>query len=314
MTVKTMEPSEIDVWYLEPEEQDKLAGEMLPYFERRIKEHLGKRKMDSNELEELTFYWVSSILTQAAPWYSDLTREEFYSMNAEQKREAFLFEKEGTWDRAIKEYGEMGGDSMEKIIEKNISEKGKASLLDIGCGSLAFFDEVADKYAGKVECTGVSNVKPQEKKGIKVVNSLAEVLPEDWTDRFDLVTCFEASMYFYDNGGAFNEAVRAMKPEGKLLYRYGSLKSLGNDDLLERLLNVKDFKYTIRSEGRRNGEEHSGIFAKWLSVTYPFWNRLEEIEKNGNIAEVEGKRVSIKTIPSLSWCGLTLVVDGLGKS
>jgi SAM-dependent methyltransferase len=303
----------IELWYLEPDKCEQLAIEIAPYFEKKIIENLGKRKISSKELNELKLYWAASLAQETSFWYNGFTRSEFQLMTKEQKIEAILIEQDGTWDRAIRDYNQMAGQSIEEIIEKNIRENGRARLLDIGCGSLAFFDEVADKYQGKVECVGVSNAKPRERKGIKVVNSLAEALPEEWNDKFDLVTCFEASMYFYDNYRAFNEAVRVMKPEGKLLYGYGRLKSLGNDDLLERLLNVRDFQYIIKSEGSRNGEEHSGIFAKWLSVTYPFWDRLREIEDNGNMAEIECKKITMKTIPSRSWCRLTLVVEGLGK-
>lgn len=314
MAVKIIKPCKTENWYFQHEEEEAVAREMVPYFERRIIEHLGKRKIDFNELKELTFYWVSSFLHSSTFWYeNEMTREEFYSISRDKKRRIFLLQPEDSWNRAVEAYSQMGGAPMEKIIEENIRKKGSASLLDIGCGSLAFFDEVADKYQGKVECVGVSNMKVRERKGIKTVNSLAEILPEEWTDRFDLVTSFEASMYFYDNGRAFNEAVRVMKPEGKLFYGHGNLKSLGNDNLLERLLDVKDFQYTIKCKGKRNGEEYDGIFAKWLSVTYPFWDRLRKIENNGGRAEIENKKVAIKNIPSYSWCGQTLVVNGLGK-
>src|SRR3989344_2956460 len=256
------ETQELGIWRFSEKEEYDLAKMFAPKLKNKLLGILGDKKIEDSDLNEYSYYWASSIISPYPVLYlMGITRDSFFSNSDEDKLELLLKEY-NKWDRGIEEYEGMAKESLIEIIDDKIKEKGIAKILDIACGEIAFINQIEEKYGKNVECYAVSNEKPTLKNSTTFVNSLAEFLPSAWTNKFDLVTCFEASMYFYDNFRAFNEALRVMAPNGKLFYGEGNLKSLGNKELLERLLNVNDFEYTIPPGFGCSGQHYKGIFAK----------------------------------------------------
>ena len=289
-------------WSLDYQEVTPVIDEIMPFIQGNLRNSLGTREIGESEFGELSMYWATSL-----SWHGEISRNKFFSLSPEEKWK-FLSFREGSWTRGILEYSEMADYSITDLVEEKLDEKGKASILDIGCGNLYFLREMKEKYGDKIEYCGVANESPTDLGGIDFRHTLAELLPEEWQDTFDLVTCFESSMYIFDNSRAFNESLRVTAPGGRIFYGHGSLKSLGEQKLLERKLGLKNFSFVVPEGHSREGEKYEGLFAKWLEKTYNgFWDLTKDIE-NGETIHISRYSKDFEINEKLvdAWCGRTV--------
>ncbi len=193
-------------------EQDYVVAILHDVFQKKLLELAGSRNIDEIELNELAYYWDASAINT-----NSLPERTLLDMSPEEIQKYFLHGK-GDWKRGIKYYTQMAETSLTEIIERKLETQSRVKLLDIGCGDAAFLREVQEKYGGIVDCTGIAPFYDTDTKSVDFHLALAEILPEAWTDHFDLVTCFEASMYFWNQVKAFDEALRVVKSDGNLLW------------------------------------------------------------------------------------------------
>jgi len=300
-------------WEFSDVEEDRVAAAISPLLRRKILKNLGSRQLSQNDLDELSYYWTAS-LVDSVPLWGRIPKDRFLSMAPQEM--LFSFCKDGKWERGIGQYSETAGESLIDTIGAKINSVQTVRLLDIGCGDAYFLREVKDRYANQVNCVGVSNrIFPDIKilDGVLKMSTLAEVLPQSFSNNFDLITCFNASFYFYDRQRAFNEALRSLSQQGVLFFGHGGLKTLGNDSLLERLMRVQDFEYKFKTGDSE--EQYSGIFAKWLSKLSPFEDYVDYLKNNnGGIFDLFGKRFHVEADRHThGWDGVVLKVTAQEK-
>lgn len=311
MTVIGATITEQRQWYLTDEEQDMLAQGILPALQQKLALVANGRVAVRNNLDELAAYWTCSVIGRSNRfWNADYSRNDFEALSPEDTL-TFLLTQRGTWNRGIELYNRMAGESLPALIDAQIARKGSASLLDIGCGAAHFFREVRDRYGSTVECCGVAERIPLTMpEGMHFTNTLAEILPESWGNRFDIVTCFESSMYFYNVDQAFREAVRVTTPEGILFFGCGALKDIGNDQLLERVLASQRCKPALLPPPRLGKDYYQDIFDRWLEHSEGFWRNIVYAAQDNPQHEttVNEARVRIEEREVTAWCPITLKV------
>ena len=285
-------------------ELGKVMGIIENYLKNQILQSLGQREISEQNLHELTSYWVASTVSKYRP-------NDFETMSETEIQDFFLGEY-CKWDRGLKSYTNMAGSSLVDIIDDKIKQNGTAKVLDIGCGQAVFLKDLQNRYGDSVECYGVSNINHD---GIETVDfrlALAEILPEEWTDKFDLVTCFEASMYFWDQSKAFDEALRIVNPNGELFYGTNNLKTHTDDAILSERLNLSEFTYIYPETSERAGEKYSGVWGKYVSNFTQFIGEIATLVDKNEMFEKHGKNFEMKSVGVLAWCPTTLQVKGLG--
>ncbi|MBI5065929.1 methyltransferase domain-containing protein [Candidatus Woesearchaeota archaeon] len=288
-------------------EMNRLVDVMQSYLQKQLLKSLGSRKLSEEELRELAIYWTATLISG----YEKVNSEELAKMSDEETQRFFL-EESGTWDRGIEEYSKMAGAPLVEIINAKLKKKDNVELLDIGCGQAVFLREIQDKLGTPIVGHAVSNQKQNVRDTINFRLSIAEVLPEEWTDKFDLVTCFEASMYFWDQNRAFNEALRVLAPDGNLFYGTNNLKTSSNEVILQERLGLEDFVYTCPETSKRAGEVYQGVFGKYISKFIPFMGMLKSLADEQGRFEMHGKVFEIKSERVLAWCPEVLQVKALG--
>ncbi len=297
----------IDLGQLPKTEINRFVDIMESYLQKQLLKSLGSRKLSGEELRELSIYWTATLINE----YKEVNPEELARMSDEEIQQFFLGEF-GTWKRGIKEYAKMAGAPLVEIIDAKLNKKDKAELLDIGCGQAVFLRELQDRLGTSIVGYAVSNQKQNVKDTINFRLSIAEVLPEEWTDKFDLITCFEASMYFWDQNRAFNEALRVLAPDGHLFYGTNNLKTSSNNSILQEKLGLEDFVYKCPETSRRAGQVFKGVFGKYVSKFIPFLEMLKSLADEQGRFEMHGKVFEMKREEVLAWCPEVLQVKALG--
>lgn len=295
------------LYQLPKTEINRIVDIMESYLQKQLLQSLGSRKLSEEELRELSIYWTATLVNE----YKKVNPAELARMSDKDIQQFFLGEF-GTWKRGIKEYTEMAGAPLVEIINAKLNKKDKAELLDIGCGQAVFLRELQDRLGTPIVGNAVSNRKQNVRDTINFRLSIAEVLPEEWTDKFDLITCFEASMYFWDQNKAFNEALRVLAPDGHLFYGTNSLKTSSNDSILQERLGLEDFVYTCPKTSKRAGQVFKGVFGKYISKFIPFFGMLESLADEQGRFEMHGKVFEMKREEVLAWCPEVLQVKALG--
>jgi ubiquinone/menaquinone biosynthesis C-methylase UbiE len=285
-------------------EVSNLIEMMEDYLKTQILQSLGQREISEDDLHELTSYWLAST-------FSDYRPDDLETMSNEAIQEYFLGEY-CKWDRGLELYTKMAGSSLVEIIDDKIKKNGTIKVLDVGCGQAVFLKDLQNRYGDSINCYGVSNVNHNGIETIDFRLALAEILPEEWTDKFDLITCFESSMYFWDQNKAFDETLRVIKPEGRLFYGTNNLKTHTNDVILSEKLNLDKFTYTCPENSERAEKQYSGVFGKYLSKFTPFLDRVVNLLDSNKPFEKHKKIFEMKQVGVLAWCPTTLQVKGLG--
>ncbi|MBT4651415.1 class I SAM-dependent methyltransferase [Candidatus Woesearchaeota archaeon] len=285
-------------------ESSKVIGIMESYLKNQILQSLGQREISGQDLHELTSYWIASTFSRYKP-------NDFETMSNEAIQDYFLSDY-GKWDRGLESYTEMAGSSLVEIIDERIKRNGAAKVLDVGCGQAVFLKDLQNRYGDSVDCYGVSNINHEGIETIDFRLALAEILPEEWTDKFDLVTCFEASMYFWDQSKAFDEALRVINPNGELFYGTNNLKTHTADAILSERLDLDDFTYIHPETSGRAEEKYSGVWGKYFSNFAQFIEGMVALLDENEIFEKHGKKFDMKNVGVLAWCPTTLQVKGLG--
>ena len=281
---------------------------MDKYLRTQISKSLGQRKIDEQQLKELTTYWIASTVEEFSLY--DFDSDKLKTMTTDNILNYFL-DDDSVWNRGLKEYTQMANTSLTDIIDEKIKNKGHIEILDIGCGDAAYLKELQKIYGNKITCYGISNRNQAGTETIEFRLTLAEVLPEEWTNKFDLVTSFEASMYFWNQNAAFNEALRIIKPDGKIFYGTNNLKLSMNEKIMEEKLNLKEYKYTFKENNIRAGETYFGLQGKYIENFMNFFEMLDNLTDIEEKFERHGKKFDMKQAEVRAWCSKTLQISRL---
>jgi 2-polyprenyl-3-methyl-5-hydroxy-6-metoxy-1,4-benzoquinol methylase len=122
-----------------------------------------------------------------------------------------FYGKLATWDWY---YGHAG--KSEYVYAKNLIHKGQA-IIDVGCGVGEFSSYLPDG----VDFTGVElsskSVEIGNKLGRKVIQLDITKAPNDFLDKFDVVTCFQVLEHVVNIDLFFNSLVGLCKPGGHIV-------------------------------------------------------------------------------------------------
>jgi SAM-dependent methyltransferase len=265
------------------------------------------RRIPIQEIEELSAQWVARRI-QGNYWkgWKSLLRCD---RNELERR---LLESQHMWHRGIGKYDKYAQVGFVQLLGDRLRAQGPISILDIGCGDAQYLREVMAIFGKKVECYGVSPIRYRGTRKINFELGLAEILPSGWTDKFDIVTSFEASMYFWNHRMAFEEACRVVKPDGHIYFGTGTLKPELDWSYIERRVGQLS-EFTMEEGLYEFVTDRKGAKAKLYSNFALFERYKNKILEEGTF-EMHNKQFSIKLHNLLCWSPEILTVLGLSSS
>jgi len=228
-------------------------------------------------LNELTAYWTAMVFggeyagistgSVSAEFVEDermRTKEELRGIIIKYLQNEF---KSGS----LGMYEQYAGNELRKVIEHKINRINDIEILDVGYADAKYLLELKEIFGDKVNVYGISNRIDKNSGKINYNLGLAEVLPEEWNDKFDLITVFESSKYFFNKLRAFKEALRVLKNGGNLFYEFGTKVPLSNGVLINKLAGSESDAFD--SEDR------------WYSHEIDFFKYLTKITRDGLFRE-----------------------------
>ncbi len=294
----------LDGKQLSKQEVDRIIDTVEKFIDIRLRQLLGNRKIEVQEFKELGVYWLAYLVNRKL---YNLTSERLALMSEQDILELFFAESQ-IWTRGLEDYSQMAGVSLGDLISEKLQTQSGVSVLDIGSGQAFFQRILQEKYGQAVDCYAVANIQHSGTENIKFELGLAEILPETWSDKFDIVTCFESSMYFWDQRRAFHEALRVLNPKGHLFYGTNNLKTSTNSDILEQKLGLNDFSYTCPETSARAGQTYKGVWGKYVSKFIPFMEYIKTLTNDNNQFKCNDKTFELNQIEVSAWCSQTLQV------
>ena len=126
---------------------------------------------------------------------------------------------EKTWNRTINQYDVI---NLESEIE---SRSGMVSILDVGCGDGNVLAELKGKYLDKINCYGISVMNHPHSDKINYHICPAEVLPESWDNKFDIVVTHQAFRYMLFPEKALRECIRVTRSGGIFAGYIGTIEN-----------------------------------------------------------------------------------------
>jgi SAM-dependent methyltransferase len=251
-----------------PRELSLLRQAVEPGIRRLVLDNPRTQGLERKDANELVAYWTSLATGRLAKLRVE---QDIRIGRLDGNLLGLALADNNDWNRGIGRYSEISRVDLGSVIGRRVGERGKMEILDIGCGSATFLVEVGQKFGDPVGLYGLSN---SEHRGVERVNfslGLAELLPDAWTDKFDLVTCFESSMYFWNPVLSFSEACRVTKPGGLLIYGYGPFRpDMGlNYEIMEQVSEWRGReaeRCSSESDGAGMRARHSAnfkVFGDW---------------------------------------------------
>jgi len=305
-----------------PEElENKTAEIMYEFFNKRLEQLAGKREIPN--FKELNLYWTCIALD--AEKLKNIGPDLVQTANRDTLKNLFL--KKDYIGAPVDSYNKIAGQNLAAIIEQFLQQDtGAVHIADLGCGSGTFLDEMKNMYRDDVECFGVDPFDSNVPDTVNFGLGLAEVLPEDWDEKFDMITCFEASMYFLDKQRALQEALRAVKPGGKIFYGTGAnnIAKNFNKNLFEKLLAAQKGFSSQKEVSEKYTYEMPKIFVKekeyertfrgsdafYTQYYFPYLQYLESIDKERTALTLDTREFTVQRhdTPDM-WCPETLQIE-----
>lgn len=192
-------------------------------------------------------------------------------------------------------------DILPKVLKKyKISSNGSKNLLDVACGEGTFCVEMSKKGWS---VTGVDQSDEMlrlarhraEKESAKVVLSKQDMRFIDYTNEFDIATCwFDSLNYLITDGdlqSAFNNIYRSLKPNGWFLFDMNTIYGLAVEWQKNRC-SVQQETSELLELHRTNFdfEKNLGcITITWFIKAGEMWEKYEErhVERGYSISEIE---------------------------
>jgi len=311
--------SEEDFKPLPESEVDHIADLLEPVLQRHLTESLGSRRIAAQELGELTAYWMASATEQFHLLHRRRTGtlpRNLTLLSAEEICRRVLYQPDYA-ERNLALYNKKADTHLEVLIDKLLLTRSVARVLDIGCGSGQFLKDLREIYGSRAELFGIAPHVSAEADGLDLRLGLAEVLPEDWSNRFDLITCFDASMYFWNQGQAFDEMLRVIAPTGTLFYGTGGIKDSVDFRVLDARSGLSGFKFTGSVGTSVAGKTYTDSLGKWVSNLCAWDAHRAGLLAQGRF-KLHGKTFQLTsretTLDSSTWSNEILQVAGLGDA
>jgi len=219
-------------WNPEEIELEKRYLEILEEFCRtQLVNNLGSRSLPAEKIKELVAYWVSSIIPFVGGVRDKLERRKLslQQLCGLEKSEIlqFFLNRMDTRKAGLESYSDWLGEDLTQVIQQQANSRSEpVRILDIGCADGVFLQDCMKRFPMQVLPSGIAirNEGAERRPGIDFRTCLAEVMPENFGERFDLTISVNATMYFIDPEMAFNEALRGLQKDGWLYYGHGTLK------------------------------------------------------------------------------------------
>lgn len=166
------------------------------------------------------------------------------------------------WNRGMKRYIQPERISLRERIDELTTNERPVEILDGGPAEGTCLDEIKREFADRVHTVGV-DIHNQKILADESVAGPLEVLPADWTERFDVVISNYAFRYTLFPQKAIKEMVRVLKYEREAYLDIASAFQANPQLAIVRELLGYDIPYDSFYQGLGNFEEIKALIEGW---------------------------------------------------